>query len=338
MDSQSLRPVLEAICENAALEEDKGLVADYIPELAGIDPSQFAISVCLADGSQLSVGDADTEFSIQSVSKVFTLAIALGRYGEKFWDRVGREPSTHVFNSVQELEARQGIPPNPFVNAGAIATTDALLVGATPKETLAEIISFVRLLASDEAIYFDRAVAESEKVTGHRNWALAHFLRGYGNLVHECELTLGTYFHHCALAMSCAQLARAGRFLAGIHPSGNLISPAHVRSINALMMSCGHYNGSGEFAYRVGIPAKSGVGGGIMAVLPGKASIAVWSPGLDKYGNSKLGTFALEILSQELELSLFAVNSVHSMSSARPTRPQTSSVASPQFNKLKAVS
>lgn len=302
-----LQRTLDRIHAEVAALPERGSVADYIPELARIDPGQFAISVCLPDGAQVSVGDAETEFSIQSVSKLFTLAIALGRYGDRFWDRVGREPSTYVFNSVQELEARTGIPPNPFVNAGAIVTTDSLLVGATPKETLAEIIRFVRQAASDEEIYIDPAVAESEKLTGHRNWALAHILKACDNLHHDCELVLGTYFHQCAIAMTCEQLARSGRFLAGIHPSGRLISPGHVRSVNALMMTCGHYDGSGEFAYRVGIPGKSGVGGGILAVLPGRASIATWSPGLDEKGNSLLGTFALERLSQALGLSLFSI-------------------------------
>ncbi len=307
MDKTALRPVLERIREEMAQEAERGAVAGYIPELAGIDPNQFAMSVCLPDGSQVSVGDATTEFSIQSVSKLFTLAIALGRYGERFWDRVGREPSTYVFNSVQELEARKGVPPNPFVNSGAIVTTDSLLVGATPKETLAEILRFIRQAASDQDIFMDPSVAESEKTTGHKNWALAHFLRACGNLHHDCELVLGVYFHQCAVAMTCEQLARSGRFLAGIQRSGGLISPGNVRSINALMMTCGHYDGRGEFAYRVGIPAKSGVGGGILAVLPGRASIAVWSPGLDGHGNSLLGTRALERLSRALGLSMFSI-------------------------------
>lgn len=307
MNFDALRPLLDDICARMAAMPDRGTVASYIPELACIDPARFAMSICLPDGRQISVGDAKVEFSIQSVSKAFTLAIALGRYGDQFWSRVGREPSTHVFNSVQELEAREGIPPNPFVNSGAIATTDSLLVGATPKETLAEIVRFMRQAASDDAIFIDPQVAASEKETGDRNWALAYFLRSCGNLRHDCALTLGTYFHHCALAMTCEQLARAGRFLAGIHPDGNLIAPGHIRSINALMMTCGHYNGSGEFAYRVGVPAKSGVGGGILAVLPNRASIAVWSPGLDRYGNSLLGTQALEILSQDLGLSMFSI-------------------------------
>ncbi len=308
MDSAALGRALADIDSRVAGMEDRGKVASYIPELAGIDPGHFGMSICLHDGRQMSIGDADEPFSIQSVSKVFTLAIALGRSGERFWDRVGREPTTNVFNSVQELEIRAGIPSNPFVNAGAIVTTDSLLVGATPKETLGEIIQFLRLAAGDDAIFIDPEVAASEKVTGHRNWSLAHFLKGTGNLMNDCELTLGAYFHHCAISMNCAQLARSGRFLAGIHPGGPLIAPGHVRSINALMMTCGHYNGSGEFAYRVGFPAKSGVGGGILAVLPGRASIAVWSPGLNEHGNSLLGTCALEMLSQQMGLSLFAID------------------------------
>jgi glutaminase len=307
MDESALGRVLADICARMAKRKERGTVASYIPELARVDPGQFSLSICLRNGRQLSIGDASVTFSVQSISKVFTLAIALGRIGDRFWERVGREPTTQVFNSVQELETRKGIPPNPFVNAGAIVTTDSLLVSATPKETLAEIIQFVRLAAGDDAIFIDPAVAASENATGHRNWSLAHFLKGTGNLVNDCDLTLGTYFHHCALAMNCEQLARSGRFLAGIHPGGSLVSLAHIRSINALMMTCGHYNGSGEFAYRVGFPAKSGVGGGILAILPGRASIAVWSPGLNSHGNSFLGNIALEILSQKLGLSLFAI-------------------------------
>ncbi len=307
MDADRLNEVAAEICAQAQEARARGTVAQYIPELARIDPAQFALSIVLADGREFHHGDAQTAFSVQSISKVFTLAIALGRYGEPFWARVSREPSTQVFNSVLDLESRAGIPANPFVNAGAIVTTDSLLVGATPRETLGEILQFVRLAAGEDQIYFDPEVAASETATGHRNWSLAHFLRGSGNLLHDPALTLGTYFHHCALAMSTAQLARTGRFLAGIHRGGRLIAPSHIRSINALMMSCGHYNGSGEFAYRVGLPAKSGVGGGVLAVVPKRASIAVWSPGLDGYGNSLLGTAALQTLSERMGLSLFSV-------------------------------
>ena len=287
--------------------DDRGTVAGYIPELARVDPGQFAISVCLADGTQFDRGDTATRFSIQSISKVFTLAIALGRLGDGLWRRVGREPSSNAFNSVVDLELEGGKPRNPFVNAGAIVVTDALLADRSPKETLAEILRFVRAAVDDDEIYIDEALAKSENRTGHRNWSLAHFLTSSGNLQNSCELTLGTYFHQCAIEMTTSQLARAGRFLAGLRAGHDLISRDNVRSINALMMTCGHYDGSGEFAYRVGFPGKSGVGGGILAVVPGVASIAVWSPGLNRYGNSMLGTIALEQLSQQMGWSVFDV-------------------------------
>ena len=280
-------------------------MANYIPDLAQIDPGKFAISICWADGSQAGFGDAETDFSIQSISKVATLCIALGRHGDSLWKRVGREPSTQGFNSVQELEQRNGHPANPFTNAGAITVTDSLLVGGTPKETLAEILQFVRYTASDDNIFIDASVAEAEKKTGHVNWALAHMLAAKGNLHHACSLTLGTYFHHCAISMSCNQLARFGRFLAGIHPKQNPVSLNQIRSVNALMMTCGQYNCSGEFAFRVGVPSKSGVGGGILAVVPGSASVAVWSPGLDPSGNSLLGSVALAELSEIFDWNVF---------------------------------
>ncbi len=286
---------------------ERGRVADYIPELSRIDPRQFAVSVCLSDGTQFDRGDASVRFSIQSVSKVFTLAMALGRFGDEIWIRVGREPSSNAFNSVVDLELEHGKPRNPFVNAGAIVVTDAILAGRFPKQALAEILHFVRSAADDDQIFIDEAVARSENRTGHRNWSLAHFLKSAKNLNHSCDKTLGTYFHQCAIEMSCSQLARAGRFLAGLHGKDALISKNHVRSINALMMTCGHYDGSGEFAYRVGFPGKSGVGGGILAIVPGVASIAVWSPGLNRYGNSLLGTIALEELSAAMKWSVFDV-------------------------------
>ena len=237
----------------------------------------------------------------------FALAVALGRIGDGLWRRCGREPSSNAFNSVVDLELEGGKPRNPFVNAGAIVVTDAILAGRTPKEALAEMLGFVRAAAGDDDIYMDAGLARSENLTGHRNWSLAHFLKSTDTLLHDCELTLGTYFHQCAIEMSCEQLARAGRFLAGLRAEDDLISRRNVRSINALMMTCGHYDGSGAFAYRVGLPGKSGVGGGIMAVVPGVASIAVWSPGLDRYGNSLLGTQALEALSEGMGWSVFNV-------------------------------
>jgi glutaminase len=293
---------LAEIAAEMASRTDRGQPADYIPELAAIDPNQFGISVCLADGSQHSAGDSATPFSIQSISKVFGLAIALGRLGDQLWTRVRREPSGLAFNSILQLENEGGIPRNPFVNAGAIVTTDAALGNRPPREYLAELLTFLRTAAGDEDIHIDRAVARSETESGHRNFALAHFLKAHGNLTNPPELTLGAYFHQCAIAMTVEQLARAGRFLAGLQ---HLIAPERVRRINALMLTCGHYDGSGDFAFRVGLPGKSGVGGGILAVAPGRASIAVWSPGLTAQGNSQLGTEALEMLTRRTGWSIF---------------------------------
>lgn len=300
-----LEDTLKRIEQNMRKAPDKGLVANYIPELAAIDPSQFAMSVCLADGQQFSCGDATTRFSMQSVSKAFTLAMALGRFGDGLWKRVGREPTSNAFNSVVDLELAGGRPRNPFVNAGAIVVTDALIAGRAPKDTLGEIVQFVRSAVGDEDIYINHEMAQSEKVTGHRNWSLAHFLKSTDNLQHDCELALGTYFHQCSIELTCQQLARAGRFLAGLNDGQAMIANRHVRSINALMMTCGHYDGSGAFAYSVGFPGKSGVSGGILAIVPGTASIAVWAPGLNSYGNSMLGTIALEQLSLAMNWSVF---------------------------------
>ena len=303
--TEDLSTVLEEILATARTSLDRGKVADYIPELAGVDPSRFALSVVLADGSQHSVGDTDVGFSIQSVSKVFALAIALGRHGDRLWARVGREPSGLAFNSILQLEHERGIPRNPFINAGAIVVTDAALAGHAPREYLGELLRFIRAAAEDDGIHINDAVARSETETGHRNVALAHYLRSYGNLLNAPEMTLGAYFHQCAVEMTCAQLARAGRFLTAAPGMPRMVAPGRVRRINALMLTCGHYDGSGDFAYRVGLPGKSGVGGGILVIAPGRASIAVWSPGLNAQGNSKLGTEAVEHLARRMGWSVF---------------------------------
>lgn len=280
----------------------EGANADYIPALAKVDSNLFGIALVTPDGKIYTAGDITSEVSIQSISKVFTLAIALGRLGDQLWTRVGREPSGLAFNSIMQLEHEAGIPRNPFVNAGAIATTDAILQGRQPREVLAELLTFIRTAAEDQNIHINDAVARSEQATAHRNIALAEFMAAMGNLRNPAALTIGTYVHQCAVEMTTAQLARAGRFLMGAQ---RMVSPARVRRINALMMMCGHYDGSGEFAYRVGLPGKSGVGGGILAVAPGQASIAVWSPGLNAQGNSKLGTEAVERLAHEMHWSVF---------------------------------
>ena len=304
-----LADIVDAIAAEMAAETDRGRVADYIPALARIDPGQFGIAVVTATNTIHAAGHSDTPFSIQSVSKVFALTLALNRIGERLWRRVGREPSGSAFNSIVQLESERGIPRNPFINAGAIVVSDALLTGHGVHETIGDLLRFVRLLAEDDDIEIDGEVAHSEAATGFRNFALANYMKAFGNLENAVEDAAKVYFHQCALAMSCRQLAMAGRYLmnAGIHPGTGepVIAPERARRINALMLTCGHYDGSGEFAFRVGIPGKSGVGGGILAVVPGKASIAVWSPGLNERGNSKLGSLALERLAERAGWNVF---------------------------------
>ncbi len=304
-----LPTIVAEIAAEMAAAPDRGKPADYIPPLAAVDPAKFGMAVIEADGTCHLAGDADEAFSIQSISKVFALTLALGHVGDQLWARVGREPSGSAFNSIVQLEFEHGIPRNPFINAGAIVVADVLLGRHQPREAIGEILRFVRMLTDDEDIVIDRAVAEAELATGHRNMALASYMRSFGNIHHDVERTLGVYFHQCALAMSCRQLALAGRYLMadGMLPTKQrrVVSAQRARRINALMLTCGHYDGSGEFAFRVGLPGKSGVGGGILAVVPGRASIAVWSPGLNARGNSQLGTLALERLVQRTGWSVF---------------------------------
>ena len=300
-----LQAILDDICADMRSAEDRGAVASYIPQLAQVSPDHFGISVALPSGDVLSAGDAQVPFSIQSVSKVFTLAMALGRMGDQLWTRVGREPSGEAFNAILQLEREKGRPRNPFINAGAIVTTDAALSGNAPREFLGELLRFIRTAAQDDDIHINDAVAASEQATGDLNRSLAYFMLSHGNLLNAPDLTLGAYFHQCAVAMTCEQLARAGLFLTGAEGTPQMVSPARQHRINAMMMLCGHYDASGDFAYRVGLPGKSGVGGGIMVIVPGRAAIAVWSPGLNAQGNSKLGTEAIEMLARRTGWSVF---------------------------------
>ncbi len=297
------------IADDMAAQSERGNVATYIPPLAAIDPGHFGVCVVLADGTVHMAGDALAPFSIQSISKVFALTQALGKVGEALWNRVGREPSGTAFNSIVQLEREQGIPRNPFINAGALVVADINLAGHEPRVAIGELLRFVRYLADDDTIAIDEVVARAEQATGFRNIALANYMKAFGNIRHAPGLTLGVYFHQCAIAMSCRQLAMAGRFLmhGGLHAAGGarVVPPRRARRINALMLTCGHYDASGDFAFRVGLPGKSGVGGGILAIAPGKASIAVWSPGLNANGNSMLGTLALERIAEATGWSVF---------------------------------
>ena len=283
-----------------------GRVPDQIPMLANADPHTFGLAVATVDGEVSGVGEWRQRFSIQSISKVFTLALAVANDSAALWTRVGREPSGTPFNSLVQLEYEQGIPRNPFINAGALVVTDRLLsvtgdaCGATER--------FLRAECACPEIASDAAVASSEAGQGHRNAALAHFLASYGNLENPVASVLDHYVRHCAIAMSCAELAAAGGFLArhGVRRDGSrLLSRSDAKRINAIMLTCGTYDAAGEFAYRVGLPAKSGIAGGILAIVPGRCSVCVWSPGLDDRGNSIAGIAALDAFTTLTGWSVF---------------------------------
>lgn len=301
--------IVNSIYEDIKPHLGQGHVADYIPELAKVNSNHFGISLALEDGSIYSAGDSDILFSVQSISKVFLLTIALQKLNEDIWTRVGREPSGFSFDSIIQLEHERGIPRNPFVNAGAIVMSDAVLENSSLDYEIRNFLHFVHALSDDSSIYIDPIVANSEIQTGYRNFALANFIRSFGNIRYNIDDVLKFYFNQCALMMNCVQLARSGLYLTcrGYSPLTNkqIISPQQSRCVNAIMLTCGHYDNSGDFAYRVGFPGKSGVGGGILAIVPSKASIAVWSPGLNSVGNSFLGAKALELLALRTGWSVF---------------------------------
>ena len=293
-----LEETVRAVVGDVAPFIGRGKVADYIPALACVPAERFGIAVRTVEGECIVAGDADERFSIQSVSKVLTLTLALEGRGDTLWERVGKEPSGDPFNSLFQLEFERGIPRNPLINAGALVVADCLVSDrGEPKAAIREFAS--RLAGA--AIDFDGAVARSERDTGHRNAALGQLMKSFGNLENPVVDVLDTYFHQCSLAMSCRELATTFGYLAdgGVRSVGGsvagerVVSPQRARRINALMLTCGTYDRAGEFAYEVGLPAKSGVGGGIVAVVPGRGTIAVWSPALGRSGNSVAGVEAL---------------------------------------------
>ena len=301
------QPTLDRI--HAALQPviGEGKVASYIPELASVSPDQFGMAVVDFAGNVFAVGDATKRFSIQSISKLFALTLAFQREGDSLWSRVGREPSGNPFNSLVQLEREQGIPRNPFINAGALVITDMLAAQYDdPQEAL---LNFVRDLANAPGVQINGRVGESEVRTSSRNAAMAHFMKSFGNLNNRVGEVITAYCHHCAIEMSCVELARAVGFLAnkGVNPlNGNaVIDPSSAKRLSALMLTCGTYDAAGDFAFRVGLPAKSGVGGGIVAILPGECGICVWSPALEESGNSHAGSMALEMFTSLTGRSIF---------------------------------
>lgn len=299
--------IINNIYHKVKTGKNGGEVASYIPELAKISPDKFGVHLVNTANETFGVGDCHEKFSIQSIAKVLSLTMAYQQFGGDLWDRVGVEPSGNPFNSLVQLESDNGIPRNPFINAGALVICDFLV--SHLKNPKVELLNFIRQLADNETINFNTAVAESEWLTGHRNYALINYIKSFGNIKNDCREVLELYFHLCSIEMTCAELARTFLFLANhgqkISNNARILTTSRTKRINAIMLTCGFYDESGEFAYKVGLPGKSGVGGGIVAIYPNEYSIAVWSPRLNKKGNSYRGVRFLEQFTTETELSIF---------------------------------
>ncbi len=298
--------ILESIYQDAIKANDKGTVATYIPELAHIDKNNFGIHLRTFDGNEYGIGDYNKPFSIQSISKVLALSKAMALVSETIWNRVDVEPSGHPFNQLALLEIENGIPRNPLINSGAIVIADILISNLkNPKE---DFLSYVRDLTGDDTINYNKTVAHSEKMTGFKNYAAANLLKSFKNLKNPVEEVLDFYFHQCSIEMTCSQLTKAFYFLSNKGTcllNKTRLTKTQAKRINAIMLTCGFYDEAGEFAFEVGLPGKSGVGGGIVALLPDHFVITTWSPGLNKKGNSKLGMLALEQFTTKTKLSVF---------------------------------
>lgn len=303
----SFQNILIEIEKEIGLITNDGKVADYIPELARINPESFAVSIITVDGKDFSLGNNLDFFSLQSITKVFSLTMAYSILGEKLWSRVGVEPSGSAFNSLVQLEYENGIPRNPFINAGALVICDILFdIYNNPEK---ELLDFTKRISGNSNIDFNLKVAESEKATSYTNKALINLMKSFGNINNDIDNILDLYYKMCSIEMSSYDLANTFLLYAnhGVLKSEGerILSVSKTKRINSIMQTCGFYDESGEFAFKVGLPGKSGVGGGIVAVHPNKYSVAVWSPKLNSKGNSLLGMKALELLTTKIEKSIF---------------------------------
>ena len=298
--------ILEKIHQEVIAQRPDGEVASYIPGLAKVSPEKFGMHLQTAEGEGFAVGDSREAFSIQSITKVLLISMVLSSSGRKIWRRVGVEPSGDPFNSLIQLEHERGIPRNPFINSGALVVCDFLM--SLYDDPLSEFLNFVRRISGVRCINFDPYVAKSEREVAYRNLAMLNFMKDFGNIHNHIPALIEFYCAACSIRMSCEELAQTfaifmnhGRLADG----EQVLSVRRAKRINALMLTCGFYDESGEFAFRVGLPGKSGVGGGIAAVNPGKYSVSVWSPPLNTKGNSAAGCLALEMLTDMTGTSIF---------------------------------
>lgn len=307
MSHPNYQEIIERIQREIEPWRTAGRVADYIPELAQVRADHFGMAIVTVDEQVFRTGDADVRFSIQSISKLFACTLAFQLLGDALWERVGREPSGTAFNSLVQLESERGKPRNPFINAGALVVADVLCRRFVRAENA--LVDFIRRLAGERDITYDLRVAKSELDHAERNRAMAHFIASFGNLEMPADDVIDAYCRQCAISMSCVEVARAALFLAngGVSPAGGerVLDASSAKRLSALMLTCGTYDAAGDFVYRVGLPAKSGVGGGIVAVLPGEMAVCVWSPGLDANGNSLAGVQSLELLTTLTGKSIF---------------------------------
>jgi len=301
------QPVIEDLFYTLRDMEDEGHVAQYIPELASVSSSKFGIHLCSVDGSEYGIGDNEEKFSVQSIVKVLSLTLAFQQVGESLWNRVGVEPSGNPFNSLWQLEYEKGIPRNPLINSGAIVICD-ILCSLYPDPWQA-FLQFMHTISGDDTISSNEIVAASESRLGFRNAALINMMASCGNIHNPIDRVLDLYYKLCSIEMSCKELAETYLLYANhgrsVLNSETIITSSMAKRINAIMQTCGFYDEAGEYTFKVGLPGKSGIGGGIVAVHPGQFAVAVWSPRLNKKGNSVKGLRFLESLTTETGYSIF---------------------------------
>lgn len=299
--------IIEEVYQDVKNIDDKGHIATYIPELGNVSPENFGIHISTIDSKEFGIGTYNKKFSIQSIAKILSVTLAYSILGEEIWQRLGVEPSGTAFNSLVQLETDKGIPRNPFINSGAMVICDILLSHLkNPKQ---DFLTFVRKVAANPTLNYSKNIADSEKSAGFRNIALCNFIKSFGNIKNDASEVLDFYFSLCSLEMDCQELSKTFLYLANsghqIDNNHQILNKSQTKRINALMQTCGFYDESGEFAFKVGLPGKSGVGGGIIAIHPHKYTIAVWSPKLNEKGNSYKAMRFLEQFTTKTQSSIF---------------------------------